>query len=148
MRILFLVLTLVLGACGTTTSVVRLDPSKQYPATENVQILLRPPEKPYVEIAKLESRGVVGETEPEVLEHARERARQLGAEALLVLDVDRAYHPPIVTYDYEPWPYLPWYVDRWYGYGYWPYAPFMGWQPRTIPGGNSYTVRSLAIRYQ
>ena len=28
------------AACGTTTSVVKLDPAKQYPATENVQILL------------------------------------------------------------------------------------------------------------
>ena len=143
----------LLAACGTTTSVVKLDPAQQYAPTENVQILLKPPDKPYLEIAKLESRGVVGEPEPQVLEDARERARELGADALIVLDVDRNYHPPVVTFDYTPWPpYLPWYVDRWYGYGYshWPYSPYtaFGWQPRTIPGGHAYTVRSLAIRYR
>jgi hypothetical protein len=151
MRSALLLLTVLLGSCGTTTSVVKLDPARQYPPSANVQILLKPPERAYVEIAKLESRGMVGEPEPEVLADARERARELGADALIVLDVDRTYHPPVVTYDYDPWPpYLPWYVDRWYGYGHWPYTPHavFGWQPRAIPGGNAYTVRSLAIRWQ
>jgi hypothetical protein len=148
LRILFLTLALALAGCGTTTSVVRLDPKAQYAPSESVQILLKAPEKPYVEIAKLESRGVIGETEPSVLEDARERARVLGADALIVLDVDRNYQPPVVTYD--PWPpFLPWYYDRWHG-RYWPYpSPFLyGWDTHTFPGGTVYTVRSLAIRYR
>ena len=150
MRSLIVTLSLVLTACGTTTSVVRLDPARQYAPTENVQILLKPPDKPYEAIARLESVGTVGEREPEVLEDARERARALGADALIVLDVDRTYHPPIITYDYDPWPYLTFYPGRWHGSRYWPYAPpfLYGWEPRMIPGGHAYTVRSLAIRYQ
>ncbi len=146
--VLALLFTALLAGCGTTTSVVMLDPARQYAPTGSVVILLKPPDKPYVEIAKLESRGVPGEPETSVLEDARERARQLGADAIIVQDSGAVYQPPLVMYD--PWPpYLPWYHDRWYGYPYWHYpSPYLfGPQTHTLPGGYAYTVRSIAIKF-
>ena len=154
MRSLIVLLSLLAASCATTTSVVMLDPAKQYAPTASVVILLKPPDKPYVEIAKLESRGVPGEPETSVLEDARERARQLGADAIIVQESGAVYQPPVVMYD--PWPpYLPWHHDRWYGYPYWhgypswhyP-SPFMfGPQTHALPGGYAYTVRSIAIKF-
>jgi hypothetical protein len=142
-------LGLLLAACATTTSVVMLDPSKQYPPTTSVQILLKPPDRPYVEIAKLESQGVPGEPETSVLEDARERAAKIGADAILVQESSSVYQPPIVMYD--PWPaYMPWYLDRWHGYPYWYHPSPFAFGPiiHTLPGGNAYTVRSIAIRFK
>jgi len=149
MRLLLLILVLLASGCSTMTSVVLLDPTRQYPETQAVTILLKPPTQPYIEIAKLESRGVAGEPETVLLEDARAKAGKLGADAIIVLETTSVYQPPVVVYD--PWPpYLPWYQDRWRGYRYWyfpppfPYPP----EPRTFPGGNAYTVRALAIRYK
>jgi len=149
MRSLATLLSFLLAACTTTTSVVMLDPAAKHPPTASVEILLKPPERPYVEIAKLESRGVAGEPETSVLEDARERARRLGADAIIVQESVDVYQPPVVVYD--PWPpYSPWYYDRWYGYPYWHYpSPFMfGPRAHTLPGGHAYTVRSIAIKYK
>jgi hypothetical protein len=149
MRIAVVLSSLLLAACATTTSVVMLDPGKKFAPTASVQILLKPPQRPYVEIAKLESRGIPGEPETSVLEDARERARQIGADAIIVEESAGIYHPPVVMYD--PWPpYLPWYYDRWRGgYPYWYYpSPFMfGPAVHTLPGGWAYTVRSIAIKF-
>jgi hypothetical protein len=145
--VIVLILTALLAACATTTSVVKLDPTKDYAPTAAVVILLKPPDKPYIEIAKLESRGVAGEPETSVLEDARERARQLGADAIIVQESAAVFQPPVVMYD--PWPpYLPWYQDRWYGYPWHFQSPFMfGPQAYTLPGGYAYTVRSIAIKF-
>ena len=93
---------LLLSACATTTSVVLLDPTKQYSPTQSVEILLKPPSKPYVEIAKLEAKGSAGQPETELLEDLREKARQIGADAIIVVDTSSVYHPPVIVYD--PWP--------------------------------------------
>jgi hypothetical protein len=146
-----ILLALLLAACATTTSVIMLDPGKQYPPSASVVILLKPPDRPYVEIAKLESKGVAGEPETAVLEDARERAAKIGADAIIVQDSSSVYQPPVVVYD--PWPaYMPWYYDRWYGYGYpfWFYPSPFGFEAytHTLPGGNAYTVRSIAIKFK
>ena len=146
--VLALLFTALLAGCGTTTSVVMLDPARQYAPTGSVVILLKPPDKPYVEIAKLESRGIPGEPETSVLEDARERARQIGADAIIVEESAGIYHPPVLMYD--PWPpLLPWYHDRWYGYPYWHFpSPYMfGPNIQSLPGGYTYTVRSIAIKF-
>ena len=143
------IIALLLASCATTTSVVLLDPSKQYAPTTSVEILLRPPQRPYVEIAKLQSNGLIGEPEPHVLEDARARAQEIGADAIIVLETTGVYQPPVIVYD--PWPpYLPWYHDRWRGYRYWDYPPPYPYpfEPQTLPGGIAYTVRSLAIKYR
>ena len=148
MKALIAIVALVLAGCAATTSVVVLDPTKKYSPSPSVEILLKRPQRPYVEIAKLESRGNVGEPETTVLEDARKRAQEIGADAIIVVDSSSIYQPPIIIY--EPWPpYLPWYHDRWRGYQYWYYPPPFPYpfEPRTLPGGNAYTVRSVAIKY-
>jgi len=149
MRALLAALLSLLAGCAAMTSVVLLDPTMLYPPTQSVRILLKPPLEPYVEIAKLESRGLPGEPETALLEDARARAGEVGADAIIVIETSSVYQPPIVVYD--PWPpYLPWYRDRWRGYSYWyfpppfPYLP----EPMTFPGGNAYTVRTIAIKFK
>src|SRR5512139_3349250 len=99
MRNVLVLCLLLLAGCVPTTRVVLLDPAKTYPPTQSVQILLRPPAIPYVEIAKLESKGMIGEPEPAVFEDARERARQIGADAIIVVESISTYEPPVVMYD-------------------------------------------------
>jgi hypothetical protein len=142
-------IALLLSGCAATTSVVLLDPARKYAPAASVQILLRAPERAYIEIAKLESRGLIGEPETKLLEDARARAQEIGADAIIVIETSSVYEPPVIVY--EPWPpYLPWYHDRWHAYRYW-YFPgtYPYWvEPVTLPGGNVYTVRSIAIKYR
>lgn len=148
MRIAIFALLLLLAGCTTMTSVVVLDVTKKYPPAANVAILLKPPATPYVEIAKLESQGLPGEPETVLLEDARKRAAEIGADAIIVVESISIYKPPIVMYD--PWPpYLPWYRDRWrsYPFGYYMVPPLHALDTLTFPGGHAYTVRSVAIRY-
>ena len=148
MKTLIAIVALLLSGCAATTSVVLLDQSKQYAPSAAVEILLRAPERPYIEIAKLESNGFIGEPEPELLEDARKRAQEIGADAIIVVQSSSVYQPPVIIYD--PWPpYLPWYHDRWRGYRYWYYPPpFPYPEVTTFAGGNVYTVRSIAIKYR
>lgn len=139
---------LALGGCaGVRTHVALLEPGIAYAATDSVQVLLRPPERKYREIAKLESQGAVGEPETALIEDLREKARRIGAHAVILEDTTVDRRPPVVLWD--PWPPPPmWYPYRWYGRGFWhdPYL-FPYDQPRILPGGNAYTVRAIAIRY-
>jgi len=147
-----LVCALALAGCATvTTHVVVLDPAARYEPTKSVQVLLRPPERPHVEIAKIESKGAIGEVEAVLIEDAREKAKALGADAIVTLETISEWHPPTEVLDPWPWPpYLPWYRDRWYG------TPFWGWygppspypETRVIPGGTVLTLRALAIKFK
>jgi len=149
MRALMVCFALLLAGCASTTSVVLLDPAKQYAPAVATRIFLKPPAEPYVEIAKLESKGLPGQPETEVLEDARKRAQALGAQAVLVQDTSSFYQPPVVFE--EPWPArYPWYYDRWYGYRYLfhpPPYPFYSAE-HVLPGGLVYVVRSVAIRFE
>lgn len=132
---------LLLSACATvSTQVVRLDPAQQYPPTRNVAVLLQKPQRPHVEIALLESAGT---SEAELLNDARDKARALGADAIVKLETERLYHDPVPVYD--PW-YDPFYL------GYYRYRPFPAypgpWGPyRWVGGGYSYVLKAVAIRY-
>jgi hypothetical protein len=148
MRLGFIAFIVLVAGCSTMTSVVVLDPAKQYRPTQKVAILLKPPATAYVEIAKLVSTGLPGEPETVLLEDARKRAAEVGADAIIVVETTSVYRPPVIVY--EPWPpYLPWYRDRWRGYRYWYHPPPFPYFPEvtTFPGGNAYTVRAVAIKY-
>lgn len=143
-------LLLLCAGCATTTSVVVLDPAERHAPTADVRILLEPPDRPHRVIAKLESRGEPGEPHTRVLEHARQRAATLGAHAIVVVETQSRYVPPVVIQD--PWPpQWSWYHDRHFGYRYWfrppPYHPF-AMPDRVLPGGEAYVVRSVAIRFE
>jgi hypothetical protein len=139
-RILTLAAALLLGACAVTTHVVPLNSAVQYPPTQHVEVLLQKPERPHVEIALLESRG---DSEAELLNAAREKAKTLGADAIVRLETQRVYHPPVAVYD--PW-YDPFYSGfrhfRPYGYYPDPWGPY-----RVVGGGYSYVLKSMAVKF-
>jgi hypothetical protein len=136
-----LVAAVLLSACATVhTHVVPLNPAVRLPPSQNVEVLLQKPSRPYVEIALLESHG---ESEAELLNDARDKARALGADAVVKLETERVYHEPVTVYD--PW-YDPFY---WGHYRYRPFPAFPHpWGPyRTIGGGYSYVLKTVAIKY-
>lgn len=147
MRALLLSLLLVLLAAGcatVSTEVVQLDPARNLAPTQNVEVLFEKPKRPYIEIALLESRGAVGTGEAELLNDAREKAKALGADAIVRVEAERIYHPPVAVYD--PW-YDPFY---WPGYRFRALPPFPHpWGTyRLIDGGYTYTLKAMAIKYK
>jgi hypothetical protein len=144
---------LLLGGCATVrTQVVELKPAQRYAPTEHVEILLEKPERPYTEIALLESRGEIGASEADLLEQARREARALGADAIVRLEVTREYQPPVTLY--EPWLDPFYYYPRYHRFHHYrPFGPFGPFPPfatrpyRVVGGGYIYRLKALAIRY-
>ena len=135
---------LLAGCAGVSTQVVELNPAQRFPPTQNVEVLLEKPQRPYIELGLLESRGDFGATEATLLNDAREKARALGADAILKLETERVYHPPVAVYD-------PWYDPLYWGYyRYQRFPPFPHpWGAyRVVGGGYEYTVKALAIKYK
>lgn len=135
------VLLALLSGCATVaTEVVQYHPSVQYPPTQSVEVLLQKPARPHVDIGLIEARGG---SEAELLNTAREKARALGANAIIKLEVERVYHEPVPIYD-------PWYDPFYFGYyRHRPYPLFPHpWGPyRYVGGGFSYVLKAAAIRY-
>ena len=133
------------GCASVNTQVVQLDPARYYPPTQNVEVLLQKPARPHTEIALIESRGEIGASEADLLNDAREKAKALGADAIVKTELERTYHQPVPVYD-------PWYDPLYFGYyRYRPFPPFP--QPwagpyRFVGGGVSYTLKAMAIKYQ
>jgi hypothetical protein len=145
-RLVLLAASLALAACASVrTQIVPLGTPQAYPPTLTVEVLLQKPDRPYTEIALIESKGEVGASEADLLNDAREKAKALGADAIVRTEVDRIYHEPVPVYD-------PWYDPLFFGYyRYRPFAPFPHpWMSpyRFVGGGVSYTLKALAIRYQ
>lgn len=135
-------IALLVTACATvSTHVVPLTADLKLPPTQHVDILLEKPSRPYREIALLESRGMVGDAEAQLWEDARAKAQALGADALIRLEVERTYHPPVVYYDPFLSPYYPWFYPHAHFYP----GPFPEY--RVIPGGIEYTLKTMAIKY-
>jgi hypothetical protein len=133
---------LALSACATvSTDVVRLKTSQQYAPTQDVEILLEKPKRPYIELALLESNGF---SEPEMLLDAREKAKALGADAVVKLETQTLYHPPVPVYDPVLDPFYGPYSRRWRPFPPYPsaFGPY-----RYVGGGYSYVLKSLAVKY-
>ena len=142
LRILLVGAAVMLGGCaGMSTRVVQLDPARQFPPTQSVEVLLQKPQRPYIEIALLESEGY---SEAELLNDAREKAKTLGADAIVRQELERVYHEPVTVYD--PWydPFYYGYHRRWTPYPYYgsPLGPY-----RVVGGGYTYVLKTLAIKY-
>jgi hypothetical protein len=144
-RILACAIVLTLAACASvSTRIVQLDPAHRFPPTASVEVLLDEPDRPYVQIALLESEG---SSEADLLNDAREKAKTLGADAIVRQEVERIYHPPMTVYD--PWS-DPWY-DPYLGYRRWAPYPYYAspWGPyRVVGGGYTYVLKALAIKYK
>jgi hypothetical protein len=144
-------LMLTAACASVSTQIVELNPTQKYPPTENVEVLLQKPTRPHTQIALIESRGT---SEAELLNDAREKAKVLGADAIVKLETDRIYHEPVPVYD-------PWYDPFYWPYYRRPFGPFYspwGWGPypwgaypyayRYVGGYVSYVLKSAAIRYE
>lgn len=134
---------LITGCATVSTQVVALDPALKLAPSQRVEILLEKPQRPYREIALLESRGMAGDGEVELLQDAREKAQALGADAIVRLEVEKTVHPPVVVYD----PFFSPFYSRYslYHYPYF-YPPYYA-DYRVIPGGTVYTLKTMAIKY-
>ncbi|HET7596662.1 MAG TPA: hypothetical protein VFK15_07000 [Burkholderiales bacterium] len=134
---------LLLAACATvSTEVVSLAPELKLPPSQNVEILFEKPARPYREIALLETRGLIGDTEVQLWQDARAKAQALGADALIRLELDKTVQAPMVVYD--PLFYGPYYPS-WYPHPF--FYPYAYPEYRVIPGGPVYTLKSVAIKY-
>ena len=143
-RLLIAVALLALSACATVnTQVVELTPAQKYPpkSPTEVEVLLQKPTRPYAEIALLESRG---DSEAAMLNDARGKAAQLGADAIVRMETLTEYHPPMAVYD-------PWYDPFFWGYPYRMYPPFYPYpwgSYRVVGGYNTYVLKAVAIKYK
>jgi len=106
----------------TSAGVILLDPSKSYPPTTHVELLLAEPTRPYETIAIIEANGGYGISITQIMEKARGKAREIGANALFVADNQEKYNPPQQVTNFDG-------------------------TPLTIPGGYITQVKILAIRY-
>ena len=141
LRCFVLTAMVLLAGCATvSTQVVELNPALKHPPTQSVEVLLQKPTRPHVDIALIESSGG---SEAEMLNHAREKAKALGADAIVKLETERVYHEPVPVYD--PW-FDPFY---WGSYRHRPFPAFPHpWGPyRYVGGGFSYLLKAVAIRY-
>jgi len=138
------------GCASVATEVTLFDSAQKLTPTEHVVILFDYPPQPHVKIALIEAQGSLGGNEAAVLEEARNRARALGADALVRLEVNTVYHPPVRVYD-------PAYSSMNYSRYRYPYRSFYGppyaFSPnpydsyRWVGGGNVQTLKAVAIKY-
>jgi hypothetical protein len=143
LRSIVLLAALLLAACATvSTKVVELKPDQKFPPTQSVEVLMQKPDRTHIEIAFIESTGT---SEADMLNDAREKARELGAHAIVRLETERIYNPPVAVYD-------PWYDPFFYGYYGWarPWVPpyYHPWtQYRVVGGYYTYRLKAVAVRY-
>jgi hypothetical protein len=142
--ILYGCIALLAGCASVSTQVVRLDPAAHYAPTKNVRILLDEPKQPYRKIAIIDARGSIGGSEAELLEEARNKAKTLGADAIVRLAGSTLYEPPIAIYD--PW-FDPFYYRMAYYQPFWWYPSYYG-EYRLVGGGYYHTLKALAIRFE
>lgn len=121
--VIALFISALLAGCAQTSAVV-LDPSKSYPPTSNVEILVGPPTRSYVPIAMLEAIAPVGTPLPQLLESMRQKAMAVGADAVIPTENASREVPQGVMFN--PW--------------------LGGYQ--TIGGGQVPIIRGIAIKYQ
>lgn len=101
-----------------------VDGNKTYESVTNTQILMKHPDKPYKEIAVLESRGPVGTPLTDLLESMRKKGMAIGADAVIPAQDASEQAPQGLMYN--PW--------------------LGGYQ--TLPGGRVPVIRGVAIKYQ
>ncbi len=122
MRMLALVfLSLYVLSC-TSSGVILLDPSKTYPPTTNVELLLVEPTRTYEIIAIINAAGSIYNTEAQIMESAREKAKEIGANALFIASNQQRVQAPQQVTNFDG-------------------------SPLTIPGGYTTQIKILAIRY-
>lgn len=129
------------GCASVSTRVVELDPTLKLPPSQRVEILFEKPQRPFRQIALIESRGIT-DGEAELLEQARSKARAMGADAIVRIEVEKTQRPPIVIHD--P-PYSPFHFGSWFD-RYW--CPPPAAEHRVFGAVTIFTLKALAIKYE
>jgi len=93
-------LLLIIGGCSTTR-VVMLYESANYPPTTNVEILSAAPDRPCKAIAILETTGPANTPLPDLLESMRQKAKAIGADA--IIPTQEASQRQVRNSLYVPW---------------------------------------------
>jgi hypothetical protein len=122
-KLLFIIFPLLILIRCASTSVVLTDDTVVYPPTEKVEILTEKPNKPFKIIAKLETKGYKGTSQTTILKSMREKAKSIGADAIVPGEDASEFNLPGVIYN--PW--------------------LGGYQ--TIGGGKIPILRGYAIKY-
>ncbi len=138
------------GCASVETQVTLFDPAQKFAPTEHVVILLDYPAQPHAKVALIEARGSVGGSEAALFEEARKRAQTMGADALVRLEVDAVYQPPVLVYDpaYSNMFYSRYrYPYRSFYYPPYAFSPFPYDNYRWVGGGNVQTLKAVAIKY-
>jgi hypothetical protein len=86
---LFAALILLSGCTAVQPGVVRPAGAPVYPPTQYVEILEAPPTRPYQQIADIDVTGEQGTLRPQVIAQIREKAQQIGADAVILQDLSR-----------------------------------------------------------
>ena len=118
-----LVLAGVVAGCAGA-DVMLLDPSRTYPPTENVRLLLEEPKQPYEMIAIIEAKGSQYNNQSQVVRAAQKRAGKIGAHAIIpIANETRNVAPQVMP------------------------NPVAGSPPIYIAGGAQLTMKFAAIRF-
>jgi hypothetical protein len=89
-RWLALLAAAVVAACAAPQPEVKLAPgATTYPPTLNVDLLEAPPSRAYTEIGVIDAPGEPGALRAQVLAQIRDKARALGADAVILTDQSR-----------------------------------------------------------
>lgn len=82
-----------LGACGTTVSTLQLRPISSPPRPPlSVELLMRPPARPYVDLARLEAHDGMVPSTSYMMAKLRDRGAQLGCDAIIIDPVGHHEH--------------------------------------------------------
>lgn len=89
-RALLIAFACALSACAPNQpTVTRAADSQTYPPTQIVDVLDAPPTRPYTEIGVINAPGEPGALRAQVIAQVRDKAGQLGADAVILQDVSR-----------------------------------------------------------
>src|SRR5690606_19651720 len=87
---LLLALMIAVSGCAGA-DVMLLDPSRSYPPTQDVQLLLEEPSRPYEVIAIIEGQGSQYNNQSQVVRAAQRRAGRVGAHAIMPVSTQSQY---------------------------------------------------------
>jgi hypothetical protein len=86
-RWLVLAAAVLAAACASPQPDVVRTGSQVYAPTTDVEMLEQPPSRPYTEIGVIDAPGEPGALRAQVLVQVRDKARQLGADAVILTDL-------------------------------------------------------------
>lgn len=88
----FLFIVALISGCASA-DVMLMDPSKSYPPTENVQIILEEPTRAHIIIAIVEGDGTQYNNQSQVVRAMQKKAAKIGANAIILMNTESQYVP-------------------------------------------------------